>query len=475
MKYKFFLIVCVCFSLLSAGFLGSFFVYAQTADADPCSANIAGESHAQLQTDLDACTADIAKWTAILDSTKANTASYQTEVITLTAQINAAQANIKAKNIAIANLGADISAKQTQITVLQGNLDADTASLAELIRKTNEIDSFTLADAILSSQNLSDFFSDSDAYSTISNSLESVQDDLRGVKTQTQKDALNEQLSQTADAKAAIVAAQAQVEQSQAEQKTLLAQSQSQEATFASVVAAKQAKADQIRAALFNLRDTAAIPFGTALQYAQIAQKATGVDPAFLLAIMTQESNLGANVGQCNLPTSPDSAKWFSIMPGPTAHQNYLNDDKSCGPHAATPCSSRDDQTPYQQIMSSLGRDPASMPLSCPIPSAGPWGGAMGPAQFIPSTWVLFTARIISATGDANPDPWSAKDAFAASAFYLSDLGAGTGTYTDEENAACRYYTGQSCSNSTAKGYGLSVMEHAATIQTTMIDPLQGV
>jgi len=453
------------------------FASAQTTAADPCSANIAGESHAQLQADLDACTADIAKWTDILNSTKANTASYQTEVAALTAQINAAQANIKAKNIAIANLGSDISAKQSQINTLQGQLDADTASLGELIRKTNEIDSFTLADAILSSQTLSDFFSDSDAYSTISNSIENVQNDLLGVKaqTQSQKDALNQQLSATADAKAAIQAAQAKVEQSQAEQKVLLAQSQSEEATYASVVAAKQAKADQIRAALFSLRDTAAIPFGTALEYAQIAQKATGVDPAFLLAIMTQESNLGSNVGKCNLPTSPASQIWSAIMPGPTAYQNYLNDGKSCGPHAATPCSSRDDQTPYKAIVASLNLSVTSMPLSCPIVSAGPWGGAMGPAQFIPSTWQLFTARITAATGDAAPDPWDAKDAFTAAAFYLSDLGAGTGSYSAEENAACKYYTGQSCSNATARGYGLSVMQHAATIQTTMIDPLQGV
>src|ERR1035437_9778797 len=182
MKYKFFIVFLV-FSLLPAMFMGNF-ASAQTSSIDPCAANIAGESHAQLQVDLDACNADIAKWTAILNSTKSTTASYQTEVAILTAKINAAQANIKAKNIAIANLGADIKVKQGQINVLQNTLDADTSSLGELIRKTNEIDSFTLADAILSSQNLSDFFSDGDAYSTISSSLESVQNNLRGVKAQ---------------------------------------------------------------------------------------------------------------------------------------------------------------------------------------------------------------------------------------------------------------------------------------------------
>jgi len=48
------------------------------------------------------------------------------------------------------------------------------------------------------------------------------------------------------------------------------------------------------------------IEFGTALSYANDVNSKLGVDPAFLLAILTQESNLGANVGQCYL-TNPDT------------------------------------------------------------------------------------------------------------------------------------------------------------------------
>lgn len=458
--------VFLVFSLLPAIFMGNF-VSAQTSSADPCVANIAGESHAQLQADLDACNADIAKWTAILNSTKTTTATYKTEVAILTAKINAAQANIKAKNIAIASLGADIKVKQGQINVLQNTLDADTSSLGELIRKTNEIDAYTLADAMLSSQKLSDFFSDTEAYNTISSSIESVQNNLRGVKaqTQSQKDALNKQLNQTADAKVAIEAAKAQVEVNQAEQKTLLAQSQNQEAAFANVVATKQAKADAIRAALFNLRDTAAIPFGTALTYAQAAQKTTGVDPAFLLAIMTQESNLGANVGACFL-TNTVTGDGIGANTGSTQR-------RVMSPTRDVPV--------FLDILSHVGGGMTNTRVSCWQPiyssSGAPlgWGGAMGPAQFIPSTWQLFATRIATMSGDAYPNPWNARDAFFASAIYLSDLGGGTGIYSDEKNAACKYYSGSSCKTSYANTYGTSVMNHASTIQTTMIDPLQGV
>jgi hypothetical protein len=60
------------------------------------------------------------------------------------------------------------------------------------------------------------------------------------------------------------------------------------------------------------------------------------------------------------------------------------------------------------------------------------------------------------------PNPWNAEDAFTASAMYLGDLGASTGTYSGEIKAACKYYGsgGTSCS------YGTSVMKLKSSIQS---------
>ena len=245
--------------------------------------------------------------------------------------------------------------------------------------------------------------------------MEAVEDNLRGVKaqTQTQEQALTQQQQQEADAKAAIEATKAQVEQSQATQKTLLAESQSQQAAYAQVVATQQAQAAQIKAALFGLRDTAAIPFGTALQYAQDAQQATGVDPAFLLAILTQESNLGANVGSCYL-TNTSTGAGIGANTG-SAQSRVMSPTR--------------DVPTFLDILSHIGASMSSTRVSCWQPiyssSGAPlgWGGAMGPAQFIPSTWALFETRIEKATGDSYADPWDPKDAFFASALYLSISG----------------------------------------------------
>jgi len=408
---------------------------------------------------LDACNADITKWTNILNSTKKESASFANDVTVLTAKINAAQSNIKAKTIAISNLGRDISNKQVQINVLDQKIRDGRQTLANLLRKTNEIDGYSLAEAVLSGENLSDFFVDVDTYSSTSRALEEVFARLRGVKSETEaeKAALAKQQAAEADARAAIEAAKKQVEVSQAQKKVLLAESQGKEKSYGQVLAERQAKAAKIREALFPLRDTGAIPFGTALEYANIASSKTGVRPALILGILQQESNLGANVGTCvitNLSTgetkSINSGKVFSNGIHPTRDLPLL-----------------------QTIVANLGRDPMSTKVSCPL-SFG-YGGAMGPAQFIPSTWKIMEKKVASALGKDTPDPWNPADAIMAMALFLKDLGAGAGTHTAERSAACRYYGGGSACTTRTASYGDQVMAKATNIQTTMIDILQSV
>src|SRR3989344_1974218 len=204
---------------------------------------------------------------------------------------------------------------------------------------------------------------------------------------------LEEKKNKEIDAQQTIEVERQRVAQKESEQKVVLAVSKNEEATFQKILAERQKRAAAIRAALFALRDSVASPFGKALEYATMASKQTGVRPAFVLAILQQESNLGANVGTCNRPGDPFEKSWQKIMPGPEARQNYLALGGSCK-KAKSACSSRDDQTPFVNILASLGRSPEGMPVSCPILSAGPWGGAMGPAQFIPSTWNIFIERL---------------------------------------------------------------------------------
>ncbi len=111
------------------------------------------------------------------------------------------------------------------------------------------------------------------------------------------------------------------------------------------------------------------------------------------------------------------------------------------------------DVPPFLRITGRLGLDPYKTVVSCPIAGVAGWGGAMGPAQFIASTWALFESRLKSALGrDSNP--WLPEDAFMASSMYLTDLGAVGSSYSGQIKAACKYYGsgGSTCS------YGRSVI-----------------
>ena len=125
------------------------------------------------------------------------------------------------------------------------------------------------------------------------------------------------------------------------------------------------------------------------------------------------------------------------------------------------------DIPPFLDITKALGYDPMKTVVSCQQASVGGWGGAMGPAQFIASTWQLFEDRLRTALGITDmPNPWNPSHAFMASAIYLGDLGASNGSPSSEKNAACKYYSGSACSKSRAiASYGANAMQQAMSIQ----------
>ncbi|MFA6459390.1 MAG: lytic murein transglycosylase [Candidatus Paceibacterota bacterium] len=422
--------------------------------------NLTDQQRAQLQSELAQVEAEQKQAEKVLSETKAQSASLQRDIAVLDAKIKAAQLNIKAKNLLIQTLGNDIVSKEKHINNLENHIDRGRESLADILRKTNELDDYSLPEVILSQHTVAGFFQDVDTFGAVQTSLGEVFNQLKDDQenTKAEKDALDARRAKEVDARYAIQQAEKSIKSDQQQKNTLLGVSKGNEKAYAGVVAQKQARAAQIRAALFALRDAAAIPFGKALQYANAASAVTGVRPALLLAILTQESALGKNVGQCYVT-------------------NYQTGDglkAKSGLAIAGVMSPKRDIPPFLRIMEKLGGDPKQQVVSCPLDIG--WGGAMGPAQFIASTWVLFEDRIAAAVGiSGTPDPWNPSHAFMASAIYLGDLGAGSKTYSAERNAACKYYSGRACGLVTGNtSYGNSVMSLADKIQREMIDPLQG-
>jgi membrane-bound lytic murein transglycosylase B len=188
----------------------------------------------------------------------------------------------------------------------------------------------------------------------------------------------------------------------------------------------RQQKATEIRSRIFELIGIPEAPtFGEAYEIAKYVSGITGVRPALLLAVLKQESNIGKNVGQCYLK-NPSTGSGVVVY-------NSKSVAKVMKPSR--------DVSPFLDITQALGRDPYNTPVSCPM-SYG-WGGAMGPAQFIPSTWKIYKDRLSNITGKPG-DPWNIKDAFLAAGLYLSDYGAVQQTYNGEWKAAMIYFSGTS-------------------------------
>jgi hypothetical protein len=141
------------------------------------------------------------------------------------------------------------------------------------------------------------------------------------------------------------------------------------------------------------------------------------------------------------------------------------------------------DQPIFKVITATLGLDPNALPVSR-APSYG-YGGAMGPGQFIPSTWAFYGGYKKDAAGNwyytadadiirsmngrnAPSNPYNNMDAFIATGLLMRDNGAGAQTYAAERMAALRYFAGGNATNPSYAFYGDGVMAHATRIAEEM-------
>lgn len=420
-------------------------------------AQTTSERRAELQKELNQLEKEIAENQAMVDSLAAQGKSLSTEVQTLNAQIKKAQLQVQATQVAIGHLNSNITLHQKTITTLSGRLANQKESLAQILRRTNEIDTMSLVELAFSADDLGKLLGDLDSYAFVKQALGDSYEEITGTKLQTEaeKGALEAQRKQQQDVALLQLAAKKKVQDQQQAKQQLLAQTKGKESQYQQIVAAKQKSAAQIRAELFAVAGGGGkIPLPTAIEYAKTASRITGVRPAFILGILSQESDLGVNTGQC-LVTS-------------------LTTGDGKGKNTGTPFSgvmkAPRDTVPFERIMTALGRDWSTTAVSCP--QAGGYGGAMGPTQFIPSTWVGFEARIKNALGVAAADPWNPLHAITATGLYLSAVGGAGGAYGAEHTAAAKYYAGGNWA-SAGQVYANSVMDKAAQFQSD-IDTLAG-
>jgi peptidoglycan hydrolase CwlO-like protein len=386
---------------------------------------------------------EIATYETSITKTQKEKDTLANKIKILKDQIKKLELQIYQSNLMIKDLGLQIEDTTSSIDKNTLKIEELKGDLENILRLINEEDQKSLVEVLFSSHSMSDFFDNVMALETLNSRNQELLKDIKNLKTylEDQKESLDQEKSDLEKLTAMKNLQKQQSETTTKQQEVLLEVTKGKESEYQKLLKEKQKMAADIRARIFELIGVPQAPtFGEAYELAKYVAGVTGIRPAFLLAILTQESNLGKNVGQCYLVNQTTGAG-IQILSGKTQA-------KTMNPSRDVPV--------FLKITAELGRDAFHTPVSCPM-SFG-WGGAMGPAQFIPSTWASYKDRVKAITGSA--DPWNIKDSFIASALYLTDYGAKSQEANGEWRAAMIYFSGST--NTKYRFYGDSAIATAA-------------
>lgn len=401
------------------------------------------QQQTNLQQQLQEIEGKIAQYQKDIKGIQGEKNTLQNKIKQLKKQSAAISLQIDATNINISSLKLQISSAQFSIDQNTTHITQLKKQMGQLLYSISKLDNYPTIYLFFGAQDFSSFFAEIENYAKITHGLNNI---LQQIKT------LNEQIAQgkqdlankqeSAQNLMTIQSLQQQnLVDSVTQQNTILVQTRGKESNYQAMLSDTKKQAQAIRSRLYQLFNTAKqINFGQAVQIAQWASGNTGVRASFLLAILTQESSLGKNIGTCNRPNDPPNKSWKVVM----------KPDR--------------DQAPFLKITDELGLNPDITPISCPMRGSNGqqigWGGAMGPAQFIPSTWMGYKNKISAITGKA-ANPWDIRDAFLASAIKLAADGATSPS--GEWAAAMRYFSGST--NSRYSFYGDSVIAQTEKYQ----------
>jgi hypothetical protein len=349
------------------------------------------EERAQLEAELRQLEEESKQIQADLENKRGARKSLEGELGIINAKISESKNKIAKTQTTIKKISTDIKVKENKIQTLSSRIEKNKQFIAESLREIKKLDDVRAVIAFSGTESFDEIFRGFGEYRSIQGQLA---ENVEGLKTnkkfvEVEKEDLEDKKDETEALKRKQEQDKKEEEIRQKEKKEIISITKQEEKDFEKVLAEKKKKAESIKSRLFSFAggSTAAIPFGTAVAHAELAESNTGVPAAFVLAILTQESALGANVGKCYL-TDTQSGAGVNIKTGQT-YTNVMKPGR--------------DIPPFLEIVAAMGGDPNKTPISCPIAGVAGWGGAMGPAQFIASTWKIVAPQVAAVTGSSNP------------------------------------------------------------------------
>ena len=408
---------------------------------------------------------------------------YQKQISLLSGEIGRLQNEIYQGNLRVEDLNLQVEDTTFSIEKTESEIKGVAGNLVQVLRIIYEEDQKSLLEIFLSENKISDFFDNLVSLELLGSKNKDLLGKIKNLRNylEDQKQSLD---GEKTDLEKVIKVQLYQEQQSndlRKDQEYLLALTEVEYQQYLQEKKEVEAKEAQIKARIFNLAGISDAPtFGEAIQVADLVASQISIRPAFLLAIISQESAMGRNVGQCYVT---DTVTGGGIYKGGHPIERIIR----------STVRQYQDKSDLALFLEMTGDNFSTTPVSCWIPQCAiSWngrlyfsgasvtsngsivcsksgyvpfgfGGAMGPAQFIPSTWKMYEDKVTTYTGKSIASPWDVRDSFTASALYLSELGAYTQSYWDEYSAASRYYGG-------SDSYASGVMTRATCIQSFIDD-----
>lgn len=437
--------------------LGVVFVFSSALPA-LAQNNLSPEERAKLEKELRELEQQVAQYEAEIKQYEAQGDAYEKQVSAINGQISGIQAQIARNELILDQTSTNIQQNEQTINFLQEKSARQKDLLAGLVLDYYQAQDSSPIEIVVGNDTLSDFFDDVQRRAVVQEGLKQTLAEVQALRGEIEQE--QTVLASRVEEQLRVLGVQAiqreQLADVRAQQQELLNDTRSREAAVEGQASQVRKSIADIRSQLYVLENSGvATSFGQAYEYAKVAGNLTGVRPAFLLAVLKRESSWGQNVGLCYL-VDPATGLGKGRNTG-NLYERVMKPDR--------------DVQPFLQITASLGRDPYNTLVSCPHPDYG-YGGAMGPAQFIPSTWMGYKDRVAAIIG-RQPDPWNIQDAFIASAVKLASAGATAQTEAAEWKAAMIYYAGGGWNNPTYAPYGDWIISKAREYQAD-INILEG-
>ena len=381
-------------AVMLAGFLGVFAHLTAFAEDPP-----------PTQDQIDSTQSQYDKTAKKLQAALDKQASLQKELSQIGSSLSVTQQAIATAKIKIEQAANDIERKQAEIEFIEAKIAADRDLLGELLRQMYDGSIVPEFSVVLTEEDAVRALNNPDQLMTVGQRINGLLGDIHDSHDQADTERQNLE---------ALKATHEQLLAEKTKQKNaLVADQQSTQSDLQD----QQATVAELQKKLQKLRDDLSSLLGENVstddvkKAAGIASDATGVRKSFILAELTQESGMGHFTGGCT----------------------YKNTRVKVA-----------DATVFKQIMKELGYDINSHKISCaPKDKNGNYkgyGGAMGIAQFMPTTWIGYKSYIAGATGHNPPDPWSVIDGVMGMAKKLANGGATS--KKGEYNASMLYYCG---------------------------------